>query len=216
VDLSWPLTTLCPHTEYRLLSVLAAAEAPLGGNELSRRAGMAQGGGRGALDRLVAAGLVARTWASPNLILFALNREHLAVDVLMDLASAVDTLADRILAHVTAWDPPATSVALRLPCPERVDAHGGQLIDLLLVTDAAGDASIWAERADELAARLWRWSGNETHPHLLAPGELAGAAAADGELAAAAWLLVAGSRPGPLALVDDVVPSGATAVPVDP
>jgi len=106
------------------------------------------------------------------------------------------------LAHVTAWDPPATSVALRLPCPERVDAHGGQLIDLLLVTDAAGDASTWAERADELAARLWRWSGNETHPHLLAPGELAGAAAADGELAGAAaadgelaaapWLLVAG------------------------
>jgi hypothetical protein len=52
MDLLWPLTTLCPHTEYRLLSVLAVAEAPLGGNELSRRAGMAQGGGRGALDRL--------------------------------------------------------------------------------------------------------------------------------------------------------------------
>jgi DNA-binding IclR family transcriptional regulator len=59
MDLLWPLTTLCPHTEYRLLSVLAVAEAPLGGNELSRRAGMAQGGGRGALDRLVAVGLVA-------------------------------------------------------------------------------------------------------------------------------------------------------------
>jgi hypothetical protein len=183
---------LCPHTEYRLLSVLAAAEAPLGGNELSRRAGMAQGGGRGALDRLVAAGLVARTWASPNLILFALNREHLAVDVRVYLAGAVDTLADRILAHTTAWDRPATSVTLRLPSPERVDAHGGQLIDLLLVAEPAGDAPTWAERADELAARLRRWSGNETHPHVLAPGELAGAVPADGELAAAPWLLVAG------------------------
>jgi hypothetical protein len=42
------------------------------------------------------------------------------------------------------------------------------------------------------------------------------AAAADGELAAAPWLLVAGSRPGPLALVDGAVPGGATAVPLDP
>lgn len=43
MDLIAPLSSICPHTHGRVLSVLADAERPLSGNEVARRAGLSPG-----------------------------------------------------------------------------------------------------------------------------------------------------------------------------
>jgi hypothetical protein len=99
---------------------------------------------------------------------------------------------------------PAT-VAVRLPCPERVDVKGDDMIDLLLVTpDDAAEAGSWPTAVEGLAEDLTRWNGNHVHTLLRSPADAGGNDKP--ELHAAPWRLVAGQAPAGLPLTDDPAP----------
>jgi hypothetical protein len=206
MNLSWPLLTLSSHSEHRVLAVLAhAPDESLSAHRIARRAGTSPSGAMTALDRLVADGLVLRARGATSL-LHALNHQHLAVGPLVALTAVSERLATRTGEHVAAWPQAPGCVALRLPCPEQVDARGGELVDVLVTAPADGQQP--PARAGQALAdftdRLWRWASNEAHPHARADTDPLDA---DDEIVAAPWMLIAGQRPAGLPLADDATPA---------
>jgi hypothetical protein len=67
-----------------------------------------------------------------------LDHLHVAREAVLEVAHLPDKLLAHLAAAVADWQPQPAPVAVRLPCPERVDVKGGDMIDLLVVTAEAG------------------------------------------------------------------------------
>jgi len=192
-----PILTLGADTRLAVLAVLATAtDQPLSGAEIGRRAGVSDVAALRALDDLAAGGLVGRLKCS-NVSLHALYTDHVAADTVCELAALPTTLCQHVAVHAGAWQQPAATVAVRLPCPTHTDDADRAVVDLLIITDDDGEpATSWPRRADELAAQMWRWSGHHTHRHLRPSHE----PPSDHEQQPAPWTLLAGHAPAALAV----------------
>lgn len=206
MDLRAPLRSLNSDTQARVLTVLAAAERPLAGNAVARRAHMSPNAALRALNELVAAGIVWRARLETRCSLHVLDPEHLLVPPLLQIADLGPRLQARLAAHVEDWSPPPATVAARAPAAGRFDEDGRTMVELLVAVD---DAALlvdpaWREQVDRLTQAVRRWTGNQVHLLHASAGELeqhvaGGQGESDVPADDAPWLLAAGRRLGPAA-----------------
>lgn len=160
--LSHPLTTICPGARGGVLAVLSGTEKPLTGRTVasltqphaSLRAVQA------ALDGLVLHGVVLREHAG-RAHLYTLNRSHLAIPAVLELANLREALLDRIRTEVSTWVVESEATWLfGSAASGRADVHSD--IDLLVIRpDGVDDGDeTWLRQISDIADHVHAWTGN--------------------------------------------------------
>jgi nucleotidyltransferase-like protein len=112
------------------------------------------------LARLADQGLVDVVEAG-NALLYSLNRDHVAADVVLALNQLREVLLDRLRTAVKQWRIPPVSMSV-FGSAARSDGTTASDIDLLLVrpSKVQGDDPAWADQTADLGRRILRWTGN--------------------------------------------------------
>lgn len=176
MDLSQPYAAICPSLEGPVLDVLVHTTRPLTGRDVARLARRgSERGVRLVLHRLVEHGLVSAQEAGPAL-LFALNREHVAANLVEGLAQLRAELIVRIRRELASWSTPPVHASV-FGSAAREDGDTESDIDLLVVRPHKVDEDdpAWREQMHRLAEKIERWSGNHASLHELSPAQLAAA-----------------------------------------
>lgn len=164
MDVAMPITTVVPSLDGPVLAALAATNAPLGlGTVHARAARGSKSGIRSVLLRMVAEGLVLEVPGG-----YVLNRDHVAAPAVELLAALHGELTNRICAAVDAWPISPMLVGL-FGSTARRDGDTHSDIDVLVVSD---DPEL-ADRVDELAEQIRRWTGNRAQVIGRPPKEIA-------------------------------------------
>jgi hypothetical protein len=147
------------------LEALAQSNAPASLSELHARTGEGSlSGVRNVLERLVTHGVAVKDPAG-----YRLNREHVAADAVVALAS----LHGRFAARVRSWLGERTEKVVAagiLGSMARRDGTPDSDIDLLVVVDDDGQGALLR---DELADAVFAWTGNHAQALVLTPAQLA-------------------------------------------
>lgn len=109
---------------------------------------------------------------------FALNREHLLVDPILQIARAKQELVNRLSQLISTWAMPPLTVKL-FGSAARGEMNDASDIDLLIVMPDGVDPSEASALADALASRTRRWTGNDVRPLLYLDGEVRAASIFD-------------------------------------
>lgn len=153
MDVSMPITTVVPSLDGPVLAALAATTGPMGLAAVHARAGRASKSGvRSVLLRMVDEGLVIEVPGG-----YVLNRDHLAAPAVQLLAALHGELTNRIRSAVDDWPIRPALVGL-FGSAARRDGDASSDIDVLVVSD---DPDL-ADRVDELAEQIRRWTGNRS------------------------------------------------------
>jgi DNA-binding Lrp family transcriptional regulator len=160
MDVSRPYTAITPGVEADVLVALAGATAQRTGRELARLSGRSATGVQYALDRLVDEGIVHRTEAGRS-FLYSLNRDHLLAPAVEVMAGARWELVERLRELIGGWSPPTFHASL-FGSAARGEGSSRSDIDLLIVRRGKIDAEdpAWRRQLEELANRVWSWTGN--------------------------------------------------------
>ena len=160
MDISRPFAAVSPGVEADVLVSLAGSTAKRTGRELARLSGRSATGVQHALDRLVEEGLVHREEAGPS-FLYLLNRDHLLAPAVEVMSGARWELVRRLRELVGAWSLRSFHVSL-FGSAARGDGNAASDIDVLVVRPKAIDADDqdWRQQLDDLAERVWAWTGN--------------------------------------------------------
>ncbi len=164
MDLASPIRSVVPSLDGPVLEALAQTNAPASLTTIHRRAGAGSlSGVRNVLERLCEHGVAEKTPAG-----YHLNRDHLAAEPIIALAS----LRGRFCERVTAW---------LLRRPETVLAagvygsfarrNGSPRSDIDLLVIVSNEDDVVALR-DDLAAAVPSWTGNEGQVVVLTTGEV--------------------------------------------
>ena len=179
MQLDRPLRVVTPTVDGDVLAVLARAEAEFTPPEVHQLVGAhSEDGVRRALMRLADQGIVLHRRAG-RAGLYTLNRDHLAVAAVIDLASLKDKLLARCRERLAGWQPPARYAALFGSA-----AHGAMRldsdIDLLVVRPdrVDADADAWRSQLSSLTSDVHTWTGNDTRILELAESEASAGLAA--------------------------------------
>lgn len=165
MDVSMPITTVVPSLDGPVLAALAATATPMGLADVHMRAGLgSKSGVRSVLLRMVDEGLVLEVPGG-----YVLNRDHVAAPAVELLASLHGELASHIRGAVDDWPTPPALVGL-FGSAARRDGDAGSDIDVLVVSD---DPDL-ADRVDELAEQIRRWTGNRAQVIGRTPTEIEG------------------------------------------
>jgi len=163
MDISHPMKSVIPSAQGEVLTVLARTTSNLTGRQI---AGLTEGRVSqkrvsDILNTLTLAGIVTRQSAGSS-YLHQLNRDHLAADAIVDLASIRDRLIGRILAEAQTWRPPADGIWL-FGSAARGDGGPDSDVDLLAIrSDGVGaDDPRWLVQLDRLAQSVASWTGND-------------------------------------------------------
>lgn len=161
MDLAHPYGVLSHRLDGAALTVLAGTTQPLTGRQVARLAseGTQQGIAK-ALGRLVEQGLVLRSDAgSANL--FALNREHLAAPAGELLARLRPALFERLRDALRGWKTRPLHASV-FGSASRGDGGTDSDIDILIIRPRAveEDDARWRSQLEDLANRVYRWTGN--------------------------------------------------------
>lgn len=163
MDVSMPITTVVPSLDGPVLAALAATAAPLSLAAVHARVGTASKSGvRSVLRRMIDEGLVLDVPGG-----YVLNRDHIAAPAVQLLANLHGELAERIRVAVDAWPTPPDLVGL-FGSAARRDGDASSDIDVLVVSEDLG----LAERIDELAELIRRWTGNPAQVIGRTPAEM--------------------------------------------
>lgn len=162
MDLSRPYGVISHPLDSAALVVLAGTTKPLTGHHVARLApdGTQQGIAK-ALGRLVEQGLVLRTDAG-SAHLYELNREHLASPLTEMLAGLRGALYERLRQEIESWDMAPVHASV-FGSASRGDGGVDSDIDILIVRprEVQEDDASWQGQLDELADRVFRWTGNQ-------------------------------------------------------
>ena len=160
MDISRPFTAVSSGVEADVLVSLSGSTAQKTGRELARLSGRSVTGVQHVLDRLVEEGLVHRAEAGPS-FLYSLNRDHLLVPAVEAMAGVRWELVQRLRDLVGSWSLRSFHVSL-FGSAARGDGNAASDIDLLVVRPKATDADDprWQQQLDDLADRVWAWTGN--------------------------------------------------------
>lgn len=161
MDLSRPMQVVTPTLDGDVLRVLVLADADFSASQV---AGMlpdrSQRGIAKVLDRLVAQGIVVQTHVGrPHL--YRLNREHLAAEAILSLATQKARLIERLQRALADWTAPPLYAAL-FGSAARGDHTASSDIDVLIVRPDVADEDAWDSQVAELSATASRWTGNDT------------------------------------------------------
>lgn len=163
MNLAEPATSVLPGIRARILTALARTEAGLTGRGLAAVAGTSVSSTARDLERLVTGGVVYRVQIG-SAQLFRLNRDHLAVAAVLDLASIRERLLTKLSAALGNFaSPPVTAVLFGSAA--RGDGDEDSDVDLLLVRPdgTADDDPEWAADVTGLAERVRAWTGNQAN-----------------------------------------------------
>ena len=164
MDLSFPLTTVSPTLDARVLQVLAAATTACSTAEVHRRLGQGSNEGiRKVLARLAKQGVVL-TETSAHYPVYRLNRDHVAVPHIEALTRIREEILTRIQAELARWTIKPIHAAL-FGSFARGEATSDSDIDLLVVRPeppAEPDEGAWLDQLDQLDLQVRAWPGNAT------------------------------------------------------
>lgn len=119
-------------------------------------------GVRNSLDRLVAQGTVSER-VQGRTRAYALNRDHLLADAILQIASTKAELISRMAQTVSTW--PATPRTVTLfGSAARGDMETSSDIDVLIVLPDSAVDDPWDEAVDTLSRNVSRWTGNDVRP----------------------------------------------------
>jgi len=94
---------------------------------------------------------------------YALNREHLLIEPILQIASAKKTLIERISETITSWSQQPLTVQL-FGSAARNDMETESDIDILFVFDETTDEKEADTNINELTQQVSRWTGNDVRP----------------------------------------------------
>ena len=155
------LAVLC-LAEGGVLAVVVGTERRLSGREVVRIGGQPRSSVARVLRRLVEHGVVeARRAGAGAVLLYLLNREHLASEPVEVLITLRWRLVERIRGELATWLLRPFHASL-FGFAARWDGDTQSDIDLFLVRrmDVPADDPGWREQLDGLATRIERWTGN--------------------------------------------------------
>ncbi len=175
MDISHPMKSVIPSAQGEVLAVLARTTSSLTGRQI---AGLTEGRVSqkrvsDILNTLTGAGIVLRQVAGSS-HLHTLNREHLAADAIVQLASVRDRLIGRIIDDVQAWRSSAEGVWL-FGSVARGDGGPDSDVDILVVRndDVEAADALWLNQLDALAQAVAGWTGNDCRIVEYSAGEIA-------------------------------------------
>jgi predicted nucleotidyltransferase len=161
LDVAVPIVSVVPSLHGPVLAVLARTRAPLRQAEIHRLAAAGSYSGvRKVLLQLVEHGVVEEVPGG-----FRLNRDHVAADAIVQLASLHGVLVER-LRQWAAGHAGIQFVGLFGSIARR-DGDESSDIDVLIVADLPSEDR--SAMRDELTDLLVRWTGNDGHVQVLAP-----------------------------------------------
>jgi DNA-binding transcriptional ArsR family regulator len=165
VDLARPHNVLGAGPDGEALVILARTLEPLTGRQVAARAALPQRTISTALDRLVRQGLVLRERVPPA-HLHRLNRDHIAANIVEELAALRIELLRRLRALVRSWDVPALHVSL--------DADGEAIVlHVVRRAEVAEGDLAWRGQLALLEASAHAWTGNGVQVEEIAAGSVA-------------------------------------------
>jgi len=158
MDLSAPITDVIPGHRGAVLAALLRLREPVTGRELAAQAGVPPATARRLIDDLAEAGLVDLRPAG-RAIGVTLNRQHLAVPALEQLAAMRALLIERLRASISTWQF-AAAAAWMFGSAARGDGDRHSDIDLVVV--ARGETSDdWEAQTGDLASLVSACTGND-------------------------------------------------------
>jgi predicted nucleotidyltransferase len=162
MDLSHPINTVIPGGRGLVLAVLARTEESLTGRRIASLVGGLVGKTwvNELLTELVAAGIV-NAQRQPPAVLYRLNREHLAAEGIIALATMRDRLLQELRRELRAWKPAPVTVWL---FGSLARGEGGPTSDIdvaVVRPEPLEDDAQWAEQLTELAELIRRRTGND-------------------------------------------------------
>lgn len=161
VDLSEPASAVMSGGAAAVLRVFAGADGPFSVRELARLADVSPTRARQVVSRLADHGML-DVEESAGSFLVRLNREHLATEPAIALASLRARLFDHIREVVARWSPPALHVSL-FGSSARGDGDTRSDIDLLVVHDdlaTSAEQEAWDDQLARTADTIHSWTGN--------------------------------------------------------
>lgn len=160
-----PVVSVVPSLHGPVLAVLARTSGPLRQADVHRLAATGSYSGvRKVLHQLVEHGVVEEVPGG-----FRLNRDHLAADAIVALASLHGLLVER-LRQWAAGHESVEFVGL-FGSVARRDGDETSDVDVLVVAELPAEDR--SALRDELTDRLTRWTGNDGHVQVLDGGEVA-------------------------------------------
>lgn len=163
MDLSNGISSVVPSVHGVVLGALGRTSRPLSGRAIAELVGdkASQKGVYLVLRSLVGAGIVTAQ-EHPPAILYQLNREHLAADSIVALASLRERLIDAIREHVASW-PMAPYGAWIFGSFARGTAGSKSDVDVFVVrpSDTTIDDEQWRAQLRDIAQKVRAWSGND-------------------------------------------------------
>ncbi len=173
MNLSHPITTAIPSSHGDVLEVLAHTNVALSARAIADltngRVSHTQVGT--SLRHLVSVGLVFGE-SHPPANLYWLNRNHVAADPVVLLASLRTELLDRMRDAVATWDPRADAVWLFGSFARGEGSAEGDIDVLVLVPPSVSeDDPVWANQLSVFSSDVQMWSGNTCRIVELGRGE---------------------------------------------
>lgn len=162
MHLGAPHLAILSPAEGGVLAVLAGTERPLSGREVARIGGQPRSTVARVLRRLVEHGVVeVREAGAGAVLLYHLNREHLASEPLEALITLRRRLVERIRGELATWSLQPFHASL-FGSAARGDGDTRSDIDVFLVRplDVPADDPGWRGQLERLATRIERWTGD--------------------------------------------------------
>ena len=172
MDLSRPFSAVSSGVEADVLVSLSGSTAQKTGRELARLSGRSVTGVQHVLDRLVDEGLVHRLEAGSS-YLYSLNRDHLLAPAVEVMAGVRWELVQRLRDLIGGWSSRSFHSSL-FGSAARGEGNAASDIDVLVVRPKSTDADDpqWRRQLDDLAERLWAWTGNPAGIVELSEGDI--------------------------------------------
>jgi len=127
-------------------------------------------GVRHPISRLVAQGTVLER-VTGRTSGYALNKDHLLIEPILQIANAKKTLIERISETITSWSHQPLTVQL-FGSAARNDMETESDIDILFVFDESTDDQETDTNINHLTQQVSRWTGNDVRPLVYSESEV--------------------------------------------